>query len=70
MDLFIYLHGASYVHATENNLYLWVWHGGSCFDLYNLNGDCVDTFTLYGIENPAQAKRAIEDHIKQNQEAS
>jgi len=70
MELFAYIHGASYVHATENEMYLWVWQGGTIFNLYDINGECLDCFTLEGIENPFQAEAAIENHIKQNQEAS
>ena len=63
-DLFAYIHSASYVHATEDEELLWVWQGGSIFNLYDINGDCLDCFTIYGIENPAQAEQAIENHIR------
>ncbi len=69
-ELIAYIHDSHYVYATEDEQYLWTWDGGSTFKLYNIHGDNFDCFTVYDIENAEQAKRAIENHIKQNQEAS
>ena len=67
MELFSQIHGAEYVYATENELYIWVWHGGPNFNLYDINGENIDCFEMHGIENAAQAEFAIESHIKENQ---